>query len=83
MSKINIEKGVSVKGFDGVNTIFVVREYDLNDIIGKVLTIVESAGLQEKQESAIKGLIRQAVWGTIDNGSRIILSEESLMEALK
>jgi hypothetical protein len=67
---------------DGVNTIIVVREYDINDIIGKVLTIVESAGLPTKQEEAIKGLVRQAFWNTIDVPTRVILSETDFAKFL-
>lgn len=35
---------------------------EFRGIEGRVLTIVESIGLPEKQEAALKGLIRQAIW---------------------
>lgn len=34
---------------------------------GKLLTILETAGLPEKQEQALKGLIRRAIWEVIDD----------------
>ena len=34
-------------------------------MIGKLLTLVETLGLQEKQENSFKDIIKQAVWGSV------------------
>lgn len=44
---------------------YVIFDNTPSQIEGKVLTILESAGLPDKQEEALKGLIRSAIWSTI------------------
>jgi hypothetical protein len=34
-------------------------DYEINSLIGRLLTLVESLGLRESQESAFKDLVRQ------------------------
>jgi hypothetical protein len=53
---------------------FVIWPYEVGDIEGKLLTIVESIGLPESQEKAVKGLVRQALWDIVDKPYRDIIS---------
>jgi hypothetical protein len=46
---------------------YIVESFKVKNIEGKLLTIVESIGLPETQEKAVKGLVRQAIWDVIDN----------------
>jgi hypothetical protein len=44
-----------------------VAHSDLEKLTGKLLTIIETIGLPEKQESAIKSLVRNTLWNSWDN----------------
>lgn len=57
------------------NTPLFVRGFVFNEILGKLLTVIETMGLSDKQENAIKSYVRQAVWSTLD-GNIFRLSEE-------
>ena len=41
---------------------WVVSENFPEQIIGKVLTLIEAMGLPERQEGSVKDLIRQVIW---------------------
>lgn len=43
-----------------------IWRYQVQDIEGKLLTLVESLGLPERQESAVKSHVRQIVWNWYD-----------------
>jgi hypothetical protein len=53
---------------------FVMERSSQDRIIGKILTLVEVMGLQEKQEQSLKDLIRQSVWKVFEDG--IYISSE-------
>ncbi len=43
----------------------VMREWEIRSYLGKILTIVESMGVSEKQEKAVKDLIKTTTWGEL------------------
>ena len=45
----------------------VMGSHSRNYILGKILTIIDSVGLQERQEKAIKDLISQAMFSEDNN----------------
>ncbi len=56
----------------------VVREWEINSHLGLMLTIIESLGLQEKQEKAVKDLVKQHTWrGLWNGGTPLIYSREA------
>lgn len=61
--------------------LFVFGYYEVQDIEGKLLTLVESIGLPVKQEEAIKSLVRQSVWNVVERPHRIWLSQEMVEKA--
>jgi len=44
---------------------YVLPEHQINTLIGKLLTLTETLGLQEKQEKSFKDIIKQAVWSNV------------------
>ena len=44
---------------------YVMPEHQISNLIGKLLTLVETLGLQEKQEKSFKEIVKQAVWGNV------------------
>jgi hypothetical protein len=48
------------------NTPFVIRTWQFSHLEGKLLTILETLNLADKQELAVKSLVRQAIWRTPD-----------------
>ena len=58
------------------NTPLFLRGHVFKLIEGQILTTIEAAGLPQKQEDALKSYIRQGIWGTLDSGWVIVLSEE-------
>lgn len=39
-----------------------------NRMVGKVMQIIEAAGMEGKQEESIKKLVKDAIWDSIVNG---------------
>ena len=68
---------------------YLVENYEIKQIEGKLLTIVESLGLPSSQEAAAKGLVRQAIWDVIEKPYRGYIWESDyhkvweFMEGLK
>jgi hypothetical protein len=63
---------------DPSNTIYLhylIDNFEIKQIEGKLLTIVESIGLPDTQEKAVKGLVRQAVWDVVEKPPRQIINE--------
>lgn len=56
-------------GYHSDNHARVIREWELRTHLGKMLTFIDSLGLQEKQEKAIKDLVKQSTWGEFWNSS--------------
>ena len=49
----------------------IVDLFYIRAIEGRILTIVESIGMPQKQEDAVKGLIRQAIWEDLNRAQYI------------
>lgn len=49
---------------------------------GKILTILESAGMQPKQEEAIKSLLRNAIWDAVFTDA-VYISAERYTEIMR
>lgn len=47
------------------NTSLFIRGWAFKNLEGRLLTLVESMGLGEKQEEAVKGYMRREVWTTV------------------
>lgn len=58
------------------NTPLLLRGFYFKQLEGRLLTILEMMGVSEKQESAVRGYIAQAIWGNLDDGYVVIISEE-------
>jgi hypothetical protein len=54
---------------------YVVPNHAIKRIEGKLLATVESIGLPEKQENAVKGLVRQALWEPFNDPNTPIVYE--------
>lgn len=63
--------------FSSGGAAFIMHYDELQHIEGKVLTVVESIGMSEKQENAVKGLLRQAIWQDIHTSYRLQVFEEN------
>lgn len=59
MSKVNVRKDSLGNFLYGHG--YVVSESITDQIVGRVLTLVEALGLPERQEESLKSLMRQAV----------------------
>lgn len=64
------------------DTRIMVSGWAIKDMEGKLLTIIEAMGLSEKQENAVKSYMRQALWGSLDDGYVVIVSEEDAITIL-
>ena len=54
---------------------YVVQNHDIKQIEGKLLALVESLGFSEKQEDAVKSLVRQFLWQPFNDPSTPIVWE--------
>jgi hypothetical protein len=48
--------------FDMPNLALMHRQYQFREFEGRLLTLVESMGLPDKQEQAIKSYVRRELW---------------------
>lgn len=60
----------------GYGYAYMVFENTPSSIVGRILTILETAGLPEKQELALKGLLTNTIWD-IFNEQGIFISPET------
>jgi hypothetical protein len=51
------------------------RQYQFKQLEGKFLTLVESMGLSDKQEHAIKSYVRRELWDFVRDG--LVIPDES------
>jgi hypothetical protein len=51
---------------------YVIQENEPAYLIGRLLTIIDSLGLKETQEKAVKDLIKNEVWGIINETAQYI-----------
>lgn len=62
----------------GDNHARVMREWEIRSHIGKILTILETLNLPERQERAVKNLIKASTWSELWNGgTTVIYSKEA------
>lgn len=54
-----------------VNFAKIIRTWQIDSLIGKVMLIVETMGLEKKQEESAKSLIKQSVWTEFNEGMYI------------
>jgi hypothetical protein len=59
---------------------YVVQGHDIKQIEGKMLALVESLGFSEKQEVAVKSLVRQFLWEPFNDPSTPIIWEDQYYE---
>lgn len=57
------------------NSPLYIRFWAFKNLEGRLLTLVESMGLGDKQEEAVKGYMRREVWDTINQG--YVMSKEA------
>ena len=56
---------LETKGFVNYGAPFQVYGYtetDFKNLVGKVLTVIDSLGMKESQEKAVKDLLSQSIW---------------------
>lgn len=58
-----MKKEVEMKSLAQEVYIHGFNEERFNSFLGRILTLIESMGVNQKQEEAIKSLIKQEVWG--------------------
>lgn len=63
--QINVESLTEPVGYGYA---YVIHAEYPNQIIGRILTLIEVMGLPTQQESATKDLIRQIVWDELSHG---------------
>lgn len=49
----------------GYGSGYVLEEYQLSHLEGRILTLIESWGLRETQEKACKDLVRNELWNLL------------------
>lgn len=62
------------------NTLLAVRGWAFKNLEGRLLTLVESMGLPEKQEEAVKGYMRREVWATVYEGYKVSDEAKGFLE---
>jgi hypothetical protein len=50
----------------GYGSGYVINDYQLSHLEGRLLTLIESWGLKETQEKACKDLMRNELWGLLN-----------------
>lgn len=50
----------------GYGSAYVIYSGIPDRLVGKILTIIEALGLQEKQENSLKDILRQEIYRTLD-----------------
>lgn len=71
-----------VVGMYNDNVARVVREWEIRTHLGKLLTIIDSLGFSERQETAIKDLIKQTTWRELWNGGTTVIYTNAAQELL-
>lgn len=59
---------------------YVVQNHDIKQVEGKMLALVESLGFSEKQEVAVKSLVRQFLWEPFNDPSTPLIWESEYRE---
>lgn len=45
---------------------YLLYQHNINNMLGKVLTLVETLGLKESQEKSMKELVKQEIWNSVE-----------------
>lgn len=61
---------------NSVNEGSIIRSWQIRDLEGRILTLLETLGLSDKQEDAVKSLARQAVWKILEDNYLWISDEQ-------
>lgn len=69
-------------GFYSDNFVRVVREWEVRSHLGRILTIIDSLGLPDKQEKAIKDLIKVSTWKDFWNGGTLLIYSKEAQKLL-
>ena len=57
-----------------------VKTWQIENLVGKIMLIVETMGLQKNQEESAKSLIKQSIWVEFNEG--IYISPEMVEKAV-
>lgn len=72
-------KNVSVSGSPlPYSSGYVVNDYQVQHLEGRLLTLIESIGLKDTQEKAVKDLVRNEVWMLL-NPCFVISAEDNTL----
>lgn len=52
----------------GANFSKIVKTWQVENLVGKIMLIVETMGLNESQEASAKSLIKQSIWSEFNEG---------------
>ncbi len=62
----------------------VIRHYELHDLIGKTMSLIEMCGIQDKQEKALKISLKREIWNIWNNQEfSPIISSDAVEDLLK
>lgn len=78
MSKKNTEPRLAEGVGYGAGKI--LQDHRFQYLEGRLLTIIETIGLSQSQETALKSLIRNEVWDTYQNGCYINSDEHTAIQ---
>jgi len=51
----------------GMGSGYVITNDQVNNLIGRLLTLIETLGLKDKQEKSFKDILKQEIWSTVNN----------------
>lgn len=55
---------------------YIIEDYKISHIEGKLLTFIESIGLRDTQEKATKDIIREIIWSLYNSDNTWITGED-------
>ena len=55
---------------------YVIEQGETSRLEGRLLTLIEAIGMPDKQEEALKGLIRQELWNSVSSHGLWITGEQ-------
>ena len=56
------EKTIEVPVSSGYTSAYLVHDYHVGNLVGKILTLIESLGLKDTQEKATKDIAREFIY---------------------
>lgn len=58
-----------------------MKTWQIENLVGKIMLIIETIGLQKNQEESAKSLIKQSIWTEFNEG--IFISKDMCEKAIK